>query len=373
MTNLERYIIARYMYSIGEDFLTDSEYRVLEDTIKEEDPSNIYLNRSWSDDPCPKELLIKYNMSQYIKDVVLLHKSDSITSLNNEQLVENMYKDLNERTELSFKLDGFHIQHNYYNGEYVNSNTRGRKTNSLDVTKTMKQIVPGRIPLMGRVRIKGEAIIPNSKWKMYSLKTGNTSQRNSVSTALANEDVNVLEFVAFAIESDSDIQTDDMFKLLNEIGFKTPYRMFASNYSSLMRMVTMMSKRSLVYDYPTDGLVAKNSKGLIAIRIGAWLEETLNSYVTGYIEETGIHGKSLLISIYPTLVDGRTISKITTTNIAYIVEGNLRIGSPVAFDIRSSAIGVHNSEATRLLQNRTNNNHEFMNMVIERERAKQDS
>ena len=93
MTLLEKYIIARWCYAIGEDFISDMEYRGIEDILKKEEPENEYINRSWSDDPCPVELLRKYNMLHLIRNVEFIHKSESIPSINSEEKYKERYFD----------------------------------------------------------------------------------------------------------------------------------------------------------------------------------------------------------------------------------------------------------------------------------------
>ena len=95
------------------------------------------------------------------------------------------------------------------------------------------------------------------------------------------------------------------------------------------------------------------------------------SYVTGYIENRGSYGNSLVVSIYPVKVDGVTRSKVSVTNIGYIVENDLQIGSPIAFDIRSAANAVLNTTRTEELHRNWSNMYEdYRKMIEEKESLK---
>ena len=81
------------------------EYRGIEDILKKEEPENEYINRSWSDDPCPVELLRKYNMLHLIRNVEFIHKSESIPSINSEEKYKERYFDLSKKTRVSYKIE----------------------------------------------------------------------------------------------------------------------------------------------------------------------------------------------------------------------------------------------------------------------------
>lgn len=365
MELLDKYIIARWCYAIGEDFIDDMEYRYIEDKIRVQMPDCKYLNQSWSDDACPIELLEKYDLMKYYRNIKFDHKSESIRSLITEESVEEMFLHLNTRTRISFKIDGFNIQVNYYNGKPISAETRGRTGNFMNANIVMK-IVPQEIPIKGKVKVTGELSIPNSKWKLYQLETGNSSQRNSVSTALARGDAEVLSFLAFKIQAE-DVQFEgDMFDILQSYGFKTPYRMYIENYKQLKQVINMMGTRYKVYDYLADGLVADNPKFQVALRIGAWKEEAIKSYVTGYIENTGVYGDAMVVAVQPVNVEGITRSKVNVTNLQYIADNNLQIGSPIAFNVRSAANAVLNGERTQDLQTEWEGRYEEYREMIDR-------
>lgn len=350
MTLLEKYIIARWCYAIGEDFISDMEYKYIEDKLKEEIPDNEYINRSWSDDPCPLDLLQKYNLEKYYRDIKFLHKSESIRSIIDEATFKHQFIGLDKTTRVSYKIDGFNIQVNYYNGSFISAETRGRTGNSLNAN-VVRDLMPKTIPFKGRVKITGELSIPKDKWKVYQLETGNSSQRNSVSTALARGDVDFLSYLAFNIQLDSDLKIEeDIYSVLQRIGFKTPVCIYVKSMEQLDKAIDMLGKRNKAYNYLTDGLVAENKGLQVALRIREWKEESLNSYVISYTENPGVYHDSMVVNVKPIVSEGIKRSKVNVTNLQYIMNNNLRIGYPIAFNVRSASNCIINETRTKELQ-----------------------
>jgi NAD-dependent DNA ligase len=262
---------------------------------------------------------------------------------------ENTFKTLNEESRLSFKLDGFNIQVNYYNGEAISAETRGRTGNSLNAD-IVRKIVPKRIPLKGKVKVTGEVVIPNTVWSMFKLETGNSSQRNSVATALARGMADYLEFVAFNIQTDTEKINGDLYDVLTSYGFKVPFHRNVANYKQLLAAMKYFELVNKNYRYPNDGLVIENSAYQLAIRVGGWKEECMKSYVMGYEEKVGAYGVAMSVNIKPVEYDGAVKRNVSVTNLQYIIDSNLQIGSPIAFDNRSMTTSVLNVSRTADLQ-----------------------
>ncbi len=364
MDLLDKYIIARWAYAIGVDFIDDVEYRYLENAVKEKYPTNEYLSRSWSDDPCPIELLKKYDRMDLYRDIKFAYKSESIRSINSEQEFVSQFSSLNEKSRLSFKEDGFNIQVNYYNGEPISAETRGRKGNSLNAN-TVLALVPKRISILGKVKITGECVVPKDKWKAFQELHSNVSQRSSVSTCLAQGLTQYLEYVAFNIQAENR-KIEDIYSTLDYLGFHTPVCMWVSNMSELVNGVKVMGRWNENYNIPTDGLVIENSKYQLAIRVGDWQESVLKSYVTGYAENVGMHGVAMLAKIAPVKSsEGHTYTSVSVTNLQYILDNDLQIGSPIAFDLRSMAVPVLNTTATKDLHDEYSGRYEEYKDLID--------
>lgn len=364
MSLRDRYIIARWAYAIGVDYMSDMEYRNVDDMMKTQYPDDEYVNRSWSDDPCPIDLLKKYDMMDLYRDIKFDYKSESIDSINNEDDFKVQYRNLNARTRVSYKLDGFNIQVNYYNGEVISAETRGRTGNSMNAN-IVTQIVPKKIPILGKVKVTGELVIPNSKWQVYKIQTGNSSQRSSVSTALANGDTDVLQFVAFNLQIEGGLVEGNPYERLTELGFKHPRCTYVESFAALDNAVTAMGVKSKLYDYPTDGLVVETPTSQLAVRIREWKEDMLCSYVTGFSENIGIYGNAIVADIRPIVVDGAERRKVSVTNLQYVKDTNLRIGYPIAFNIRSAVNCVLNVTKTLELQRDWNGKYDEFRSFID--------
>ena len=347
MTNLNKFIIARWMYSIGEPIMSDAEYTLLLNTIQKTDPDNPYVHRSWSSDPCPVELLKEYGMEDAIRNIVLSDKTESIPSINDWGSLEAMYKDLDEEATLSYKHDGWNVQASYYNGELVQFQTRGRSNDAMSV-EILKHRVPKKIPALGRRTVCMEATVSNENYKIVKAELNNRSQRGSVSSCLARSDyAKYIDLHAFSIIGDE--QMLNPFPTLQEWGFQTVRWWIVHNYNELVEGIQNASRLVESYGSPTDGLVIRSSLTR-AIRVAAWEEPIYHSYVTGYDETYGMHRVGVKAKIKPIAMRNSTQRLVSCTNYQRIIDNNLQIGYPIAFRLSSMAIADLDEESTRLLQ-----------------------
>ena len=345
----ERYIVARWLYLMGESFLSDPEYDRTEREFRLEYPDSPYASRPWSFDECPVDLLKKYGREDLICNPTMGYAAESIYSINNEPEFNNTFSRLNEKSRLSFKIDGWNTRVSYYNGTIVKVESRGRSGNNLSMNNIYK-LFPKNVPYKGRVAITGELSIPNNKWQEFKELTGNADQRASVRTALARSAVDFLAFCAFNIFIEDSPYQGDPYELLTQLGFTTPKFIWVSSFEELKKGMWYMSYINPVYPYLTDGLVIENSGQQLAIRLGAWEEKCYMSYVTSYEENQGMYGTFLKVCCYPIKVGGKTFGKISINNIASIIENNLRPGYPIAFNKRSEANVVIDTTKTLELQ-----------------------
>ena len=343
------YILARWCYLMGESYLSDIEYDRIEKLFKQWYPTDVHATQPWSFDKCPAPILEKFNRSSLICNPVMGYMAESIYSINSWTELNGTLKGLDKKTRVSFKVDGWNTRVSYYNGTMVDIQTRGRSGNSLDI-KTTAAMFPKSIPIKGRVAITGEMSIPKHLWPTYRSITGNMDQRASVRTALARGDIEYLSFNAFNMFIEDSTENFDQYEKLKELGFTTPFYIFVEDYAQLVKAIDFMSLRDLSFDYLTDGLVLENDSIQYAVRLGAWEEENMVSYVKGYEEGQGAYGVFLKILCDPVTLEGKTFSKISINNISSIIENNLEVGSPIAFNLRSSANVVIDSIATRELQ-----------------------
>lgn len=354
MSAMERYIIARWSYAIGEEFMDDFAFNRIDREMKAKYPDDEFVQQSWSLDQCPTELLSKFDLNHLKRELKFSFSSESIPSITTEEEYKSMFAILAEETRVSYKVDGWNTQVDYFNGKQVGAETRGRAGNSMRAS-TILQVLPSTIPYKGRVKIIGESSIPNTKWADYAAVTGNKSQRASVSTALANpNDYGYLHFAGFMIKADDDATLGDKptYDILREIGIETPMSYVVSNFASLDKAVNALCRGRRGYRLATDGLVIENTSTQVALRIREYEEKSLHSMIVGYIENPGMYGYAMLVQIEPVTVEGSTYSEVSVTNLGYIVEHELKIGSVIAFNIRSAVNCVFDADETWRLKNK---------------------
>ena len=350
MTDLEKYIIARWTYSLGTEWITNSEYTILHNMMKEKYPDNEYVNRSWSSDPCPVELLRKYDMKEFIKAVIITDKTESIPSLGSIYEVEELYKDLNEECTGSYKHDGWNIQYSYLDGKCIWAQTRGRASDAKECAALM-DLVPATIPLHGKITVVCEGTVTADVFQYLKREFGNKSQRGSVSTLLARPDLtHLLSVHAFDIKGDSVYKNP--FPILEDWGFQTPKWVTFSNYDDLLLELKKASDAKPGYPYPTDGWVVAGTITR-AIRVLAWEEPIYKSFIledNPYVEKFGAYRISIGCNIYPVSNGTGTQRVVPVQNIRNIVKNDLRPGYPIAFTMKSHAIADLDEASTALLR-----------------------
>lgn len=344
LSEIEQYTYARWAYSVGRPIMQDAEYNLLERTVKGLYPNLPICNRSWSSDTCPTDLLIRLGREDLIRAVILSDKTESIPSLNSDYEFFSALGNINEVGTVSYKHDGWNIQANYYNGEIVNVHTRGRNTDSVDVSQ-LRERFPQKLPYAGKCKVVCELTVNKDNFEFCKKQFGNVSERSTVSTLLARpEHYDLLDFHAFDIHG-IDLQGRIKFEVLRECGFKTPEYIIVHNFREIQVALQRLSDANNEYRSPTDGVVYDGSVRR-AIRLLAWEEPIYYSYVTGYLEKYGPYRISPSVLIRPVLRKGTTQKRLSLTNWPRIIEYNLAPGAPIAFRVASSAIADFDEQST---------------------------
>lgn len=373
ITNIEdRFILARWTYLCGDPVVSDVEYERTKQEVETQNLLPDYRARTWSFDPMPPDDMFTRNgldPDKYRLDESIGYYAESIESINTDEMFDEAFKDINEKTRVSFKIDGWNCRVTYVNGYIRTVASRGRNGANLNMNSIFK-VFPACIrdcgyDCSGIVNITGELNIDNNSWDSYKLATGNKDQRSSVRTAIANSDWNVLNFLAFNIEGANFVSDVDSYAVLKSLGFKTPFSVFVNNYDQLKSAIDKLTVMLAKYPYLTDGIVVENKSLQLAVRLGGWAERPYSSYVTGYSEEYGLTGTYISVLIRPIDIGGRTISKVAINNIARIEENGLYVDAPIALSLRSSANPVLDEEVTAELQMLWANNYEAYKQELE--------
>lgn len=346
LSDLETFILARWAYSVGKPIMEDSVYTAYLRAMETKYPDNEYVKRSWSSDPCPYELLKRIGREDLIRDVILTDKTESIPSLNTAWEVKSELGNVKSTGTMSMKHDGWNVQASYYQGRLVLVQTRGRSSESMDVT-ALKDLLPETVPVLTPCKVVMEVTVSKSNFVVCNRLFGNVSPRSSVATILARpEYFNLLSFYAFDIHG-VDLQGKCKFELLQEWGFKTPEWHYVSTYDDILAVLKLLSDHNAEYAEPTDGAVYDGELRR-AIRLEAWEEPIYYSYVTDYLEQYGPYRVSPSVLIRPVLRKGTTQKRISMTNWQRIIDYNLQPGAPIAFRVASSATADFDEVATHL-------------------------
>lgn len=369
LSDFDRFVLSRWTYSIGDPFLSDAEYNLLLLAMKSAYPNSEYVRRTWSDDPCPVELLTRIGRTDLIASVVLGDKTESIPSLNTDYDVQTELHDFFGKGTLSMKHDGWHIQANYYNNKLVNMQTRGRIHDAVNASALMEK-VPAEIPAPGKVRVSMESTVSKANFPFCARMFNNVSERSAVSSVLSRpEYIHLLDVHAFDIFG-YDLGGRNKFEVLEEWGFPIPIYRIVENYTEILQALAELSDMKAAYPSPTDGAVFDGHKRR-AIRLLAWEEPIYYSYVTGYLDQFKMHRISPSVKIYPVLRKGSTQRKVSVTNWQRILDYDLEPNSPIAFRIASDSVADFDEVATRLCRTEWEGRwEEFANKVREDEEIK---
>ncbi len=366
MTDTEKYVIARWAYSIGKDFITDAEYNLLHQKMLLSPAYKSLAQKSWSDDVCPVELLKKYNLEDWINCVIPTgDKSSSIESINSVSVADKVLKNYSE-IFLSTKDDGFNVQTHYIDGRRIIANSRGRATDAVSYSN-LTTYLPSHIPIKGYTRIYGELVLPDDGFEYIKSVTESKTQRASVSTALSRKEyAKYLEYHVFWIEN-KNLKFDtmvDVYETAKSWGFKTPIYKVLTNSNNYLYEIENFSKLKGCVCYPTDGCVIQSnhlpSEDKYALRIFDWKEPYYKSFILGYQYSHAIHNFGIKLVIYPiTTDDGKKQSLLDIDNLARILDNKLNVGTPVVFKMTSHAVANIDLTLTRELRESITSNEEY--------------
>lgn len=369
LNDSDRFILARWAYSVGNPIMSDADYNLLREVMEATEPDNPYVKRTWSDDPCPVELLNRIGRKDLIVNVILGDRTESIPSLNTDLAVKTELQGFFGKGTLSMKHDGWHIQANYYNGQLVNMQTRGRTHDAMQAGSLCDK-VPKSIPAMGKIRVSMEATVSKINFPFCARTFNNVSERSAVSTILSRpEYIDMIDLHAFDIFG-YELAGRCKFDVLKEWGFDTPMWEYVENYAEILQSLKHLSDAKDSYISPTDGAVFDGDKRR-AIRLLGWEEPIYYSFVTGYFEQYNMYRISPSVLIFPILRKGSTQRRVNVTNWQRILDYDLEPGAPVAFRVASDAVADFDETATRLCHKEYKERWEdFANKVKEDEEIK---
>ncbi len=257
------------------------------------------------------------------------------------------------------KIDGLAMSLVYQDGELQYAATRGDGTTGEDVTTNVLTIpdIPTRIPLMGRVEVRGEIYMPkNSLEELNKEREKNgeplfANARNAAAGSIRNLDSRIAKsrkldgwWYYFTNAQDFGIKTHfDAILKLKELGFKTnPEAKVVKGIKEILAYVTEYTDKrdSLSYDidgivlkvndfsyYDTIGYTAKTPKRAVAYKFPP---KEVRTKLLDIIYTVGRTGKITPNAVLePVRVAGSLVQRATLHNEDFIKDKGLMVGDTV--------------------------------------------
>lgn len=257
------------------------------------------------------------------------------------------------------KIDGLAMSLVYQDGELQYAATRGDGTTGEDVTTNVLTIpdIPTRIPLMGRVEVRGEIYMPkNSLEELNKEREKNgeplfANARNAAAGSIRNLDSRIAKNrkldgwrYYFTNAQDFGIKTHfDAILKLKELGFKTnPEAKVVKGIKEILAYVTEYTDKrdSLSYDidgivlkvndfsyYDTIGYTAKTPKRAVAYKFPP---KEVRTKLLDIIYTVGRTGKITPNAVLePVRVAGSLVQRATLHNEDFIKDKGLMVGDTV--------------------------------------------
>lgn len=263
----------------------------------------------------------------------------------------------NHETLLSWKLDGLTIVLTYENGELAKAVTRGNGVVGEVVTNNARVFrnIPLKIPYVGRLVLRGEAIITYSDFEQINesiedvdaryknprnLCSGSVRQLNNQITARRN-----VRFYAFGLVSAESVDFHnsraEQFEWLKNQGFEVvEYRKVTA--ATLDQAMDYFSAAITENDFPSDGLVAlydniaygdslgrtaKFPRNAFAFKWADEIRETRLEKIEWSPSRTGLINPVAVFD--PVELEGTTVSRASVHNISIMRELQLGIGDRI--------------------------------------------
>jgi DNA ligase (NAD+) len=320
-----------------------------------------------------------YDELERLENITGIHMSDSPTSNVGYEAVDELpkmehdkpmlsldkTKDIealrsfigNNRTLLSWKMDGLTIVLTYRDGSLYSAVTRGNGRIGEIVTnnaKTFKEL-PLKIPFKGELILRGEAFITYSDFEEINKKiedvdakyknprnlcSGSVRQLNSRITAQRN-----VRFKAFSLVKadgiDFENSHENEFKWLKSMGFDVvEYKIVTAD--NLDEAVKYFSEKVKTNEFPSDGLVALYDDIKYGESLGSTAKFPRNAYAFKWADEirstklvevewspsrTGLINPVAIFE--PVELEGTTVTRASLHNVSILKELELGIGDEI--------------------------------------------
>lgn len=340
---------AKAYYNTGEEVMSNMEYdRLYDELAALEKETGIVM----ADSPTINvgyEILSELPKEVHEKPMLSLNKTKSVNELA-EFAGDN-------RSLLSWKLDGLTIVLTYNNGSLVKAVTRGNGEVGEVITQNAKVFknIPLSISFKGQLIIRGEALIKYSDFKKINEKiedvdaryknprnlcSGSVRQLNSEIAASRN-----IYFYAFSVVTaegaDFDNSREKQFVWLKNMGFDVVHYVVVDK-NNIHQEVQNFASKIEDNDLPSDGLVliydnisygeslghtAKFPRDSIAYK---WADETAETKLVDIEWSASRTGLINPVAIFePVELEGTTVTRASVHNVSIVEELKLGIGDRI--------------------------------------------
>ena len=355
VTRLELYKKASTQYELGTPIMSDTQYDILEAEVKlfaPDEVKKVGANakgqfKHWS----PLLSLAKIK----VMDPAVLPMDE----------FEAFFKKFHPNTEFETgpKFDGNASNLQYLDGKLVHALSRSDEATGYDRMAKLLSIVPATIPMMGRVEIRGEIVMPQDIFEAKYMKSalnpeGSSNERNYVAGLLSSDDlrltkINELCFMAIELRKFDDA-TDNFrympnsMQLLTNYGFnvKHPVEIMTFRQNEWRNMIPVVYAMYADYranksPFRLDGFVIKAEETVRldfgfnshdpnwAVAVKFPPKDAITELLS-HEWKTGATGKISPVAILePIDLDGSIVTRATLHNWGHIVDNKLYPGAKV--------------------------------------------
>lgn len=331
---------ARHDYYNGVATISDSLYDAYIAELSTLDPRNLAIIGIGS------EPVSKWEKYTHLSPMGSLNK----TQTNQEyQKWHDKYIDKDDKILATLKLDGLSVSLIYEDGILVKAATRGSGVTGELITQNVAQMmfVPLRLSQKINATVRGEILLSKENHKKYFPEYSNTRNAASgISRRYDGSGCDKLSVLTYQILTDDiELKTqEDMFSILNNLGFKTPPFYVLSSYKEVIILKDQyQNKLRDEYDYSLDGMVIHNNDlekqaaagslddrpyASIAMKFDSIAKEAT---ISDIIIMVGNSGRLTPVAVFNPKVElvGAQVEKASLHNYSNIVDLGIDVGCKV--------------------------------------------
>ena len=335
---------SKMYYQESAPIMTDYEYDKLYDELVKLEAET---NTTFSNSPTVNvetEVSASLEKFEHPSPMLSLGKTKSVDDLSNF---------LGDKEGLlSWKLDGLTIVLTYKDGKLLRGVTRGNGVIGEVVTENVKQFknIPAKIPFMGELVLRGEAIIKYSDFEKMNgdddqfknprnLCSGSVRQLDSRVTAERN--VNCIIFALISSSEKIPNSKEEQYKWLESLGFECVERHLV-NKDTVYDEVENYKHKIVDFDIPSDGLVLTYDDTAYGLSLGTtakaprhsiafkWKDETVTSTLRSIDWSASRTGLINPVAVFDEVeIEGTIVSRASVHNLSIMKRLKLGIGDTV--------------------------------------------